>query len=149
MRVLWTFFRASKRQPSGLCPACRTAKVSPEQHRRQAIHGFIIIFIGLLDGMYAPGPRATISITTEFPAYRLADLERVTRVLLTYFYLDCHKKGPSPLWVRRGLPISSPAAGTRQSLPASIARCSHPCPEETRLGMLTSFTSAGVPSSTC
>ena len=33
---------------AGLCPACRVAKVSPEQHRRLAIQGFIIIFILLL-----------------------------------------------------------------------------------------------------
>jgi len=56
-----------------------------------------------LDGMYVPWSRPTISITTEFPAHRLADLERVTRVLLSYFILDTYKKSPSPLWVQMGL----------------------------------------------
>ena len=42
------FFRTRKGELSGLCPACRVAKVSPEQHRRLAIQGFVIIFILLL-----------------------------------------------------------------------------------------------------
>ena len=42
------FFRAGNREPSGLCRACRIAKVSPEQHRRLATQGFIIIIILLL-----------------------------------------------------------------------------------------------------
>jgi hypothetical protein len=235
------FLRAGNRDLGGLCPACRNAKVSPEQHRRLAIQGFVIIFILLLmsslvlayplaglsgldypiitsglfvilfvvcagglvlrllvrmrrmsnpahalrvartcahnvgkettfgpvsvysfeasdptlmlkdqweicrrrfesligepleidrplrvfvfgkrnsfdaffrwaflygsnlDGMYVPWSRATISITTEFPAYRLADLERATRILLTYFNLDSYRKSPSPLWVQMGI----------------------------------------------
>ena len=42
------FFPTRKGKQSGLCRACRIAKVSPEQHRRLAIQGFIIIFILLL-----------------------------------------------------------------------------------------------------
>ena len=56
-----------------------------------------------LDGMYVPWSTATISMTTEFPAHRLADPERVTRVLLSYFILDTYKKSPSPFWVQTGL----------------------------------------------
>ena len=41
-------FPTRKCKQSGLCPACRVAKVSPEQHRRLAIQGFIIIIILLL-----------------------------------------------------------------------------------------------------
>jgi len=56
-----------------------------------------------LDGMYVPWSRPTISITTEFPDHRLADPERVTRVLLSYFILDTYRKSPSPLWMQMGL----------------------------------------------
>jgi len=56
-----------------------------------------------LDGMYIPWSTATISITTEFPAYRLADPERVARLLLSYYLLDTYRKCPSPLWLQAGI----------------------------------------------
>ena len=56
-----------------------------------------------LDGMYVPWSTPTISMTTELPAYPLADPARVTRVLLSYFILDTYKKSPSPFWVQTGL----------------------------------------------
>jgi|SRR5271157_201036 len=56
-----------------------------------------------LDGMYVPWSTATISMTTEFQAHRLADPERVTRVLLSYFILDAYKKSPTPFWLQTGL----------------------------------------------
>lgn len=99
--------------------------------RRNSFDAFFkwaFLYVSNLDGMYVPWSRATISITTEFSAHRLADPERITRVLLSYFNLDSYRKSPSP------------AAGTRWNLPGSIARCSQPCPEGTRLGLLTSFT---------
>ncbi len=55
-----------------------------------------------LDGMYIPWSTSTISITTEFPAYRLADPERLTRVLLGYYFLDSYRKGRTPLWLQVG-----------------------------------------------
>ena len=230
------FFRPRNGEASGLCPACRNAKLLPEQHRRLAIQGFVIIFILLLiltfvlafplqallggiayplvaigvfvilcggfvlrllvrtrrmsnpahalkvaracarevgkettigpvsvyafgasdpilmlkeqweicqrrfetligepldvdrplrffvfgkrnsfdaffreaflygsntDGIYVPWSTPTISLTTEFPASRLADLERITRVLLGYFNLDSYRK--CPLWLQVGI----------------------------------------------
>ncbi len=42
------FFPTRKSKQSGMCPACRTAQVSPEQHRRLALQGFIIILLLLV-----------------------------------------------------------------------------------------------------
>jgi hypothetical protein len=56
-----------------------------------------------LDGMYVPWATPTVVLTTEFPAYRLADLERISRLLLAYFCLDCHRKSPAPLWLQMGV----------------------------------------------
>jgi hypothetical protein len=68
-----------------------------------AFFRWAFLYGGNLDGMYVPGSTASISITTEFPAYRLANPERVTRVLTSYYFLESHRKGPSPLWVQMGL----------------------------------------------
>jgi len=65
--------------------------------RRAFLHG------SNLDGWFIPWSTATISITTEFPAYRLSDPERVARLLLSYFLLDTYKKRPSPLWLQAGI----------------------------------------------
>ncbi len=56
-----------------------------------------------LDGMYVPWSTATISMTTEFPAYRLADLERRARILLAYFNLDSYRESRSPSWLQMGI----------------------------------------------
>ena len=68
-----------------------------------ALFRWAFLYTSNLDGFYAPWFTATISLTTEFPAHRLADLERITRVLLTYFNLDSYRKRPSALWVQMGL----------------------------------------------
>ena len=68
-----------------------------------AIFKWAFLYVGNLDGMYVPWSRATISITTDFPDHRLPDLERTTRVLFTYYYLESHRKSPSPLWVQTGI----------------------------------------------
>jgi len=68
-----------------------------------AFFKWAFLYVSNLDGMYVPWSRAAISITTEFPAHRLADLERITRVLLSYFNLDSYRKSPSPLWVQMGI----------------------------------------------
>ena len=65
-----------------------------------AFFRWAFLYVSNLDGIYVPG---SMAITTEFPAHRLADLERVTRVLLTYYNLDCHRKRPAPLWVQTGI----------------------------------------------
>ena len=56
-----------------------------------------------VDGIYVPWSTPTISLTTEFPAYRLANLERMTRALLSYFNLDSFRRSPSPLWLQVGI----------------------------------------------
>jgi hypothetical protein len=56
-----------------------------------------------LDGMYVPWSEPTISLTTEFPAYRLADPERLAQVLMSYFHLDTYKKCPTPTWLQTGI----------------------------------------------
>jgi hypothetical protein len=68
-----------------------------------AFFKWAFLFVSDLDGMYVPWSRPTISITTKFPAYRLADAGRITRVLFTYFNLDSHRKSPSPLWLQMGV----------------------------------------------
>jgi hypothetical protein len=61
------------------------------------------LYASNLEGTYVPWSRPTISVTTDFPAHRLADLERLCRVLFSYFNLDCYRKGSSPLWVQIGI----------------------------------------------
>jgi hypothetical protein len=61
------------------------------------------LFRSNLDGMYVAWSRPSIALTTEFPAHRLADPERIARVLLSYYLLDLYRKSPSPLWVQAGL----------------------------------------------
>jgi hypothetical protein len=39
------FYRFQKTAATGLCPACRTAKLPPQERRRSAIHGLIIITV--------------------------------------------------------------------------------------------------------
>jgi hypothetical protein len=56
-----------------------------------------------LDGMYVPWSTPTIVMTAEFPAHRLADPERVIRVLLSYSILDTYRQSPSPFWLQTGL----------------------------------------------
>ncbi len=68
-----------------------------------AFFRWAFLYVSNLDGMYVPWSRPTISISTDFPAHRLADLERTTRGLLTYYFLDSHRKGPAPLWVQTGI----------------------------------------------
>lgn len=68
-----------------------------------AFFKWAFLYVSNLDGMYVPWSRATISISTEIPAHRLADLERTTRVLLTYYFLGSHRKSPSPLWAQTGI----------------------------------------------
>ena len=71
--------------------------------KRNAFDGFFrwaFLYGSDVDGMYVPWSVATISLTKEFPAHRLPDLERVTRVLMSYHFLDSHRKSPSPLWVQ-------------------------------------------------
>ena len=62
-----------------------------------------------VDGIYVPWSTPTISMTTEFPAYRLPDLERLTRVLLGYFNLDSYRK--CPLWLQVGISNSVASGG--------------------------------------
>jgi hypothetical protein len=74
--------------------------------KRMALEGFCrssLLNAGNLDGLFVPWSARTIALTSEFPAYRLGDPERVARVLLSYFYLDTFKKGPLPLWVQTGV----------------------------------------------
>ena len=66
--------------------------------------------------MYVPWSTPTISVTTEFPAHRLADPERVTRVLLSYFLLDTYRKSPSPLWLQAGLANAVACGGDEPEL---------------------------------
>jgi hypothetical protein len=68
-----------------------------------AFFRWAFLYVGNLDRFYVAWPRATISLTTEFPAHRLAYLERATRILLTYFNLDSYRKCPSPLWLQIGI----------------------------------------------
>jgi hypothetical protein len=58
---------------------------------------------GNLDGMFVPWPTRTILLTTDYPAYRLAEPDRVLGTLVGYFVLDACK-GPSlPLWIQTGV----------------------------------------------
>jgi hypothetical protein len=68
-----------------------------------AFFRWAFLYLSNIDGMYVPWSTATISISTEFPDHRLADLERTTRVLLTYYYLESHRQSPSPLWAQTGI----------------------------------------------
>src|SRR5271157_3884310 len=86
-----------------------------------AFFKWAFLYVSNLDGMYVPWTRPTISITTEFPAHRLADPERVTRVLLSYFILDTYKKSPSPLWVQMRL-ANVVACGGDEIEPARLNR---------------------------
>lgn len=86
-----------------------------------AFFRWAFLYVSNLDGMFVPWSRATISITTEFPAYRLADLERITRVLLTYFNLDCYRKSPSPSWLQIGI-ANVVASGGDEMEPARLNR---------------------------
>ncbi len=68
-----------------------------------ALFKWAFLYVSNLDGMYVPWSRATISMTTDFPPHRLADLERIIRVLVSYFNLDSYRKSPSPFWVQTGV----------------------------------------------
>jgi len=87
--------------------------------KRMALEGFCrgcLLNPGNLDGMFVPWSARTILITSEFPAYRLGDPERVARVLLSYFYLDTFKKDPSPLWVQTGVASLIACGGDEEEL---------------------------------
>jgi hypothetical protein len=74
--------------------------------KRMALEGFCrrcLFNAGNSDGMFVPWSARTILLTSEFPAYRLGDPERVARVLLSYFYLDTFKNCPTPLWLQSGV----------------------------------------------
>ena len=74
--------------------------------KRDSFNAFFrwaFLYASNLDGMFVPWSTATIAMTTEFPAHRLADLERLVRALMTYFSLHCYRKSPSPFWVQTGI----------------------------------------------
>jgi hypothetical protein len=56
-----------------------------------------------LDGTYIAWSTPTIALTTDYPTYRLADPERVARILAGYFHLECFKKCPTPFWLQVGI----------------------------------------------
>lgn len=69
-----------------------------------------------LDGVYVPWSTRTLVFTTEFPAYRLADPERLLRVLLTYHHLDAFKKVATPRWLQAGLGYALACGGDEDEL---------------------------------
>ena len=74
--------------------------------KRSAFNAFFkwaFLYGSNLDGFYVPWSTPTIAITTDSPAYRLADPERVVDSLIGCFYLDCHRNTPAPLWVQTGI----------------------------------------------
>jgi hypothetical protein len=74
--------------------------------RRQVMEAVLrraLAFPGNSDGTYIPWPTRTIAVTTEVPGHRLINTERIVRMLLGYFFLDCYVKHPAPLWVQVGL----------------------------------------------
>ena len=68
-----------------------------------AFFRWAFLYTSNLDGMFVPWSTATIALTTEFPAHRLADLERRTRLLFAYSSLDSYRRGPSPMWIQTGI----------------------------------------------
>jgi hypothetical protein len=74
--------------------------------RKSSFEGFFqraFLYSSNLDGMYVPWSMPTIALATEFPPYRLTNLERIAGVLLTYHHLDSFRKSPSPSWLQIGI----------------------------------------------
>jgi hypothetical protein len=74
--------------------------------KRSSFDGFFrraFLYGSNLDGMFVPWATPTVALTTEFPPYRLPDLERICRLLLAYVCLDCHRKGPTSSWLQFGV----------------------------------------------
>ena len=87
--------------------------------RRDAFDAFFrraSLVPGNLDGFYSPGKIRTISFTTDFPAYRLPDAPRLTRVLVAYYFLDAYRKRPAPLWLQTGVAQLIACGGDREEL---------------------------------
>ena len=71
---------------------------------------------GNLDGVYAPWRVRTTSLTTDFPAYRVPDTRRLTRVLGGYYFLDAYRKRRSPLWLQAGVAQLLACGGDQEEL---------------------------------
>ena len=74
--------------------------------KRMAFEGFCrrsLLNPGNLDGLFIPWSARTIIMTSEYPAYRLPDPERVARILLSHFHLEAFRKCPTPLWLQSGI----------------------------------------------
>jgi hypothetical protein len=56
-----------------------------------------------LDGLYAPGPARTITLSTEVVPYRLADPERTARSLFVYYFLEATKGYLPRPWLQQGI----------------------------------------------
>ncbi len=69
-----------------------------------------------LDGFYVPWSTPTIAITTDSPAYRLVDPERIVDSLIGCFYLDGYRKTPAPSWVQMGIANVVACGGDRMEL---------------------------------
>jgi hypothetical protein len=71
------------------------------------------LYTSNLDGMFVPWSTPTIAITKQYPAYRLADPERTTRILFSYVHLDSYRKRPTPLWLQMGIAHVVASGGDR------------------------------------
>jgi hypothetical protein len=61
------------------------------------------IDVGDLDGAYIAWSMPTASFTTGLASYRLGELGRLVRCLLSYFLLETYRKGPTPAWLQIGV----------------------------------------------
>lgn len=62
-----------------------------------------------IDGLYAPGPYRTMTLTTEAPPYRLFERDRTIRTLFAFYGQEAVFGTLPPFWLQQGLALSSAA----------------------------------------
>ena len=68
-----------------------------------AFHRQALTNLWNLDGLYAPGPARTITLSTEVVPYRLADPERTARSLFGFYFLEATKGFLPRPWLQQGI----------------------------------------------
>jgi hypothetical protein len=89
-------------EPVGLDQPLRVL-VFGKRHSFDAFMRRGLLFCGNVDGMYIPWSTRTVAITTDVPEFRLNELDRVVRTLVSHHNLDTLRGRPSPLWLSTGV----------------------------------------------
>ena len=81
-----------------------------------AFHRQALTNLWNLDGLYAPGPARTITLSTEVVPYRLADPERTARSLFGFYFLEATKGFLPRPWLQQGIANALAGGGDGEEL---------------------------------